>query len=942
MSAASVDSPELRVGDRVRIVGRYAHGVGEVLRVQQTGGLFIADVVFDNQGGRRLETLPVSRLEKASSPWDRLRAGHYDDPRDFLLRQLAWQFALGNSGGELSNAKTALLPHQILLTHDLVKMQRRRVLVADDVGLGKTIETGMAIRELITRGEARRILIITPAGLVKNWQRELRDCFRIEFEILGTDFQDYAPTSWENHHRVIASIDTLKRPQRTERLLAAPKWDMIVFDEAHHLTRLRYGSKVQATLNYKLADALRGHTRDLLFLSATPHQGDAYQFWSLIHLLDDQLFDSPEAMDAHRGLLNRVIIRRTKREVTDADGRPLFVRRQVTTERFEPALREQRFYEKLTNYLKDGYNAAGVGPNGQTSRPSRDQRAIGFVMVAFQKMMSSSPRAIRQALRRRLLVLLVRQQIEVEMRRKSSPSPELSDRYLRLQDEMRNLAKEIYALAPSASTDAQADTCIAQVRERTLKKLIESEDDTNWSLDSDEEGDDGIYGDAEIPDETAKVRELLRIVPEGVDRKFERLEMIIGKLRAENPGERFVIFTQYRETMEFLKAELARIVGPERVVSIQGGPLEDKIAAAEKFWAEDGARILISTSAGGEGINLQIARVLFNYDLPWNPMAVEQRIGRIHRFGQKEVSQVYNLVAKDTVEENIYSLLWEKLDHIAKSIGKTDPETGEPLEDFRSDILGFLGSTPNYQQLFKQALIDRDYTRTSRELDRMMQTAQKARSALQDLSQDLTSFNLEQYRRISGQFHLKQLGEWCREAVVRLGGSAVPSGEFWQIMTPEPLKNFANVGARYDNVTFDRALATRKKGSELFGMGHPFVDALLIHLQNPPFGAEVACLSGSVDSAKVEARYRVTWDRADKGTFSGVVIVSLNGTARVEELSRDPGRFSAPSPSTCASIEPDMEARAEETLNLWISSRRTEFADGTIPRWELLGVSVHG
>jgi hypothetical protein len=161
-------------------------------------------------------------------------------------------------------------------------------------------------------------------------------------------------------------------------------------------------------------------------------------------------------------------------------------------------------------------------------------------------------------------------------------------------------------------------------------------------------------------------------------------------------------------------------------------------------------------------------------------------------------------------------------------------------------------------------------------------------------------------------------------------------------MTPEPLKNFANVGARSDNVTFDRALATRKKGSELFGMGHPFVDALLIHLQNPPFGAEVACLPGDVDSAKVEARYRVTWDRADKGTFSGVVIVSLNGTARVEELSRDPGRFSTPSPSTCATIDTDTEARAEETLNLWISSRRTEFADGTIPRWELLGVSVHG
>ncbi|HEX9782055.1 MAG TPA: SNF2-related protein [Opitutaceae bacterium] len=938
MSTAATDLPEIRVNDRVRVVGRYASGVGEVLRVQQSGGMVIADVVFDSQGGRRLETLPISRLERATSPWDRLRAGHYDDARDFLLRQLAWQFALGNSDDELSNARTALLPHQILLTHDLIKMQRRRLLMADDVGLGKTIETGMVIRELIARGETRRVLVIAPAGLVKNWQRELRDCFRLEFEILGIDFHDYAPTSWENHHRVIASIDTLKRPQRMERLLAAPKWDLIVFDEAHHLTRLRYGTKIQTTLNYRLAEAVRGHTRDLLFLSATPHQGDAFQFWSLIHLLDDQLFDSPEALENHRGLLNRVIIRRTKREVTDGDGRPLFVRRQVTTERFEPALREQRFYEKLTTYLRDGYDVAGVG---QSTRQSRDQRAIGFVMTAFQKMMSSSPRAIRQVLRRRLIVLLVRQQIDLERQRKAQPTPDLADRVLRLQDEMRALAKEIYALASSPATDAQADTCIAQVRERTLKKLIEAEDETNWSLDSDEEGDEGIYGDAEIPDETVKVRELLRLVPDGVDRKFEKLETIIGKLRHENPSERFVIFTQYRETLEFLKTELGRIVGPELVVSIKGGPLDDKIAAAEKFWEENGARILISTSAGCEGINLQIARILFNYDLPWNPMAVEQRIGRIHRFGQKEVSQVYNLVAKDTVEENIYTLLWNKLDQIAKAIGKTDPETGEPLEDFRTDILGFLGSTPNYQQLFKQALIDRDYSRTSRELDRMMLTAQKARTALQDLSQDLTHFNLEQYRRISGQFHLKQLGEWCREAVVRLGGGAVPNGEFWQIITPEKLQGFSNVGARYDRVTFDRELATRTRGSELFGIGHPFVDALIRYLQTPPFSAEVACLPGEISGSIVEARYRVTWDRTDKGVFSSIVIVGVNGTARVEEVSRDPGRFSRPPPAACPVVEPDVEQRAEETLNLWISSRRTEFAHGTIPRWELLGVSVH-
>jgi superfamily II DNA/RNA helicase len=329
----------------------------------------------------------------------------------------------------------------------------------------------------------------------------------------------------------------------------------------------------------------------------------------------------------------------------------------------------------------------------------------------------------------------------------------------------------------------------------------DGDEETAWSLDADEEGDEGVYADAEIPNETAKVRELIRLVPEGTDRKFDRLLAVITHLRAVNAGERFIIFTQYRETLEFLCIELARIFGELKIVTIKGGPLDDKIEAAERFWDENGAKFLVSTSAGGEGINLQCGRILFNYDLPWNPMAVEQRIGRIHRYGQKEVSQVYNLVAKDTVEERIYALLTDKLQSIAQAIGKTDPQTGEPLEDFRTEILGFLGANPNYHQLFKQALIDRDYRRTEHQIEEMMKQAQDARTALMQLSQDLTHFNLEHYRRITGPFSLAQLGLWCREAIIRLGGSVLPSGDFWQILTPECLNSYPKVNRRYEAVT---------------------------------------------------------------------------------------------------------------------------------------------
>jgi superfamily II DNA or RNA helicase len=934
-------SSTVRPDDRVRVSGRYELGIGEVLRLSETGGVYVADVVFESRTGRRLETLPVQRLEKAMSPWDKLRAGQFDNTKDFLLRQLAWQFALGNTGGELTNSRTQLLPHQILLTHNVIKMSRRRLLIADEVGLGKTIETGMIIRELIARGEARRVLILCPAGLIKNWQNELRGCFRLEFEVLGIDFQDFAPASWENHQRVIASIDTVKRPVRMERLLNAPRFDLVIVDEAHHVSRIRYGKKQQTTQNYRLTEALQGHTRDLLFLSATPHQGDNFQFWSLVNLLDNHLFDSPEAMISHRSLLNRVMVRRTKREVVDANGKALFVRRQVHTETFEPALREQRFYEQLTNYLRTGYEAAGVFRAGRTTSA---QRAIGFVMTAFQKMMSSSPRAIKQALRRRLLVLLVREQIDVEKKRRTNFEPELATQYVRLQDEMRVLAREILLTSATIINDADADAYIAQVRQRIARKLAELEETTEWSLDSDEEGDEGVYADAEIPDESSRVRELIGLVPEGTDRKFDRLLSVISGLRGVNEGERFIIFTQYRETMEFLRLELAKIYGADRIATIKGGPLDDKIEAAERFWDENGAKFLISTSAGGEGINLQCARVLFNYDLPWNPMAVEQRIGRIHRFGQKEVAQVYNLIAEDTVEERIYGLLAEKLQSVAKAIGKVDRETGEPLEDFRLDILGFLGSNPNYQQLFKQALLDKDYQRTARQIEEMMQQAEQARTALMELSQDLTYFNLEHYRRISGRFNLRQLGVWCRDAIIRLGGTVLPVGEFWQVLTPDCLKTFPQVAPKYENVTFDRELSMRKRKCELLGVGHPLVDALVAYLQNAPFSGDTAILPAiGAKSGVVEARYRVTWDRADQGSSASVVRVSVNGQCYVDETGFDAERLekgqTAPT-SAPLKLPLEAEARTEEAIRLWTASRRTEMPEGTIVRCELLGVSA--
>jgi len=734
----------------------------------------------------------------------------------------------------------------------------------------------MLIRELIARGDAERILIVTPAGLIENWRRELEGGFRLLFDVLGRDFQDHGSAAWERHARVIVSIDTLKQPRRMQRLLAAPGWDMVIFDEAHHLSRTRSGKKTVTTQNYRLAEALRNHTRDLIFLSATPHQGNAYQFWSVLQLLNDQLFPTADALADHRGLLSRVMIRRTKREVTDANGQGIFRKRLVNTERFSLAPRERFFYDKLSEYLRDGYSAAGVGENRTTSA----QRAIGFVMVTFQKIMSSSPRAIRQALRRRLLVLLARKQLELEGKRRSRPLLQIkgsAEDILRVQDEMRSVAKAI--LGGDQVPDSEAEGYITRVRRRLLRREEEVET-TSWSLDGDEEGEEGVYAESNIPQEIDRVRDLVKLVPQGPDRRFETLARAVSSLRRANSSERFLIFTQYRDTLEFLAEELGSMFGEKDIATLKGGPLEDKIAAMESFWREGGARFLISTSAGGEGVNLQIGKVLFNYDLPWNPMAVEQRIGRIHRYGQQETVQVYNLLAEDTVEERIYGLLEDKLADIARSIGKVD-DRGQPMEDFRNDILGLLGSRPDYQDLYKRALMEKDYRRTEAELARMLAEANRAREALSVLSQDLSGFNLENYRRIEGHHTLADLGAWVRAMILHMGGAAMPEeGSFWTLHVPEKLQRKYHLAPRYERICFDRKLALRARNSELGGIGHPLVDALLNEAKDPAFAGSTARLGAA---SEIFARYLVQYE--DEGGKAQTRVMTFKWTPeRTPEL----------------------------------------------------------
>ena len=938
--------PQVQVNNYVRVKGRPDLGTGEVVRLCEDSPEYRADVAFEGPDGRRLETIPVSRLEKVPDLWERLAHGDFDDPVDYALKQLAFQFPVTNSGGELSSSRTDLLPHQILLTHDVVAATRRRLLIADEVGLGKTIETGMIIRELLARNEAERVLVIAPAGLTKNWQSELAECFGLHFDILGIDFTDANPRVWETHPRVIASIDRLKQPRRKERLAQIGAWDLVVFDEAHHLSRPWSGGRANPTQNYRLADLMRGRTRDLLFLSATPHQGDLYQFWSLIQLLDDSLFDSPDAMLDHRGLLNRVMIRRIKREVTDAEGQPLFMRRQVQSQVFTMAHRERLFYEQLTDYLREGYGAAGLGE----ARTTSSQRAIGFVMATFQKIMASSPRAIRQALRRRLLVLLARQQMKLEEAAALKAESRAAERIQAFELEMRSLAIEIFQMPAGGAQWAEAGAHVAQLKQRLARKAAEEE--TAWALDGDEEGGEAVYADTEIPGEAARVRDLVRLVPDGTDRKFDTLVRAVEDLRRINAAEKIVIFTQYRETLEYLREELAKVYGSESIVTIKGGPLADKIASVEAFWETGGAQFLVSTSAGGEGINLQCAHLLFNYDLPWNPTAVEQRIGRIHRYGQQDTVQVFNLVAEDTVEERIYALLEEKLLQIARTIGKVDPVTGQATEDFRSEILGFLGASPDYQNLYKKALVDRDYRRTESEMAEAIDRARRASEALRSLAQDLEGFNLAHYAALRGKYTLEDLRQFCLAAIPKLGGAILPDGEFYRIEVPSRLQGLPSIERTYRNVTFDRKLAMRRKQAKLLGLGHPLVDALVSLFQRDDMPGSLANLATQKNGAvclRVHCILRITYEDGRSRRFSRVAYLHRDAswapvtdgqeTFLLNLLQKRPG--TAPDANQAEAL-PDWRAILRTATPYWESELRAQESGLLSMRFLLTGVALFG
>jgi superfamily II DNA or RNA helicase len=655
----------------------------------------------------------------------------------------------------LSNSRTRLLPHQIESTYIVVNSLKPRFILADEVGLGKTIEASLIMKELLFRRGYKKVLIVAPSPLLVQWQQELKNKFNEEFYIIKKkNFQEGYEYHWKKYDKVITSIDFIKNPHYSDEILKT-KWDIVIFDEAHRLRR----DYSKITRAYVFAEKIAKKCDCLLLLTATPFRGKLEELYYLLHLIDPNIlgpyhtFINDYVVGNRTDLkekISKVLLRRRKVEVGG------FTKRFAKTVKIDLSPIERQFYDETTDYVKREFNLAMGTKN----------RAIGFVMIVFQKLLDSSVVALQSALIKRKFMLETRFHAMKEL------APELDDWNL---DETEGVEDFINELEEGTYSDFQN-----LKRELfTLNRLIH----------------------------------LGKQIKE--DRKSLKLKETLIRLKKEGT-KKFIIFTQFRSTQDYL----VEVLKDFKVVSFHGSlSAEQKEDAILEF--KNSAEILICTEAGGEGRNLQFANILFNYDLPWSPLKIEQRIGRIHRFGQKDNVYIFNFASKDTVAERILEVLTNKIQLFENSIGASDDLLGTIEEelDFNSSLMKFVTGQKSKEEL-------------ETELDIRVEIAKKGFDKLNGLvTPKLIDFNLKDYYDHTleeRKFKNNHLEEFISKFEI----------SFPNKLTYHIQKDFnsdsiytVNYGnSKFKKATFDSDIALADDSLEFLAFGHPIVDNCFQHV----------------------------------------------------------------------------------------------------------------
>ncbi len=709
------------------------------------------------------------------------------------------------------------LPHQIMAVYgEMLPRQPLRFCLADDPGAGKTIMAGLYIKELMLRGDLQRCLIVAPGSLVSQWQDELAEKFSLDFSILTRDLIEVSRTGdpFAERNLMIARLDHLARNDDLVERLGALEWDLVVVDEAHRMAAHYFGNEVKETKRYRLGKALGATTRHLLLMTATPHAGKEEDFQLFLALLDSDRFEGKARDGVHAVDTSDLMRRMVKEQLVRFDKRPLFPQRIATTVAYDLSPAEMVLYSDVTDYVATEMGRAErMAAEGEGRRGNR----VGFAVTVLQRRLASSPEAIFQSLARR------RKRLEdkaIDVRAESR-----AQQYLRAEPKLRIDVDDF-----DEDLDDLDDSELEEVEEQLVDEASSARTLAELELEI-----NILKG---LEDQADRVRS------SRVDKKLTELLGLLGDspemFEADGTRRKLIVFTEHRDTLNYLVDRISSFLGrQEAVVSIHGGVVrEERKVIQERFTQDADCVVLVATDAAGEGLNLQRAHLLVNYDLPWNPNRIEQRFGRIHRIGQTEVCHMWNLVAYETREGQVYQRLLDKLAEMRIALGK----------DQVFDVLGDALPGHELRELLIKAIRYGDQPEVRAQLDRVIDT--KIGDGLAELvrehalaSEVMSSADVERIRvdMLEAEARRLQPGyvhAWFTEAFSRLGGRMTEREPGRHEITFVPadirhrdrvLGSGAPVLPKYQRVTFDKHLirSDGKPLAELVAPGHPLLEAVL-------------------------------------------------------------------------------------------------------------------
>lgn len=783
-------------------------GQGTIVGRRKLGGHEQILVQLDDDG--RSLWLPYENLRRIKDVrlrYQRRQTGSHDHADRFRLKLLAHALENWNHlTGSLDRLDVDPLPHQIQLVHRILSSGHYNWLIADDVGLGKTIEVGLLLAALKRKGQARRVLIISPAGLTRQWQDELQFKFDQQYQIYGRDFEINNPLHWKLYDHVIASIDLAKRDDRMQTLQQADNWDVVIFDEGHKLTRYSSGERAQ---RYRLAESLRPNADAFLLLSGTPHQGYTDRFMALLELIRPDLKPQIHTIESNPEVVGEMILRNRKSEVTDSEGNFIFKGQQVHRVPVDPSADTLEFQKRLKVYLTRGYNAG--------AQAGRIGRAIGFVMTTYRKLASSSIAAIEFALERRRARLI----------------------------------------------GENGDASSQDTENLSLEDLTEGGDDQDDLAESIASpiANEFFSYEIEFIDELLSYAEKARTNDEKL-RIF--LDQVVSPLDQE--GKKLLVFTEYRATQSYLKQALEEAFNdPGGVLLINGSmDLDAKLQTIEAFNEGDN-RFLISTEAGGEGLNLHRAcHVMVNYDLPWNPARLVQRIGRLYRYGQEETVVVFNLHARDSFDNAAIDLMMSRVSEI---VAHMSPVGSEFNDRFYAEILGDVLEHIDLAQIL-QSTTNMEMERTKEEIDQALERAQQARQLQEEILSHVSGYDPNALEGTLG-FTLEHVNSFVRGMLPYLGISIeeeLHDGRLFEIrLAPDLRGKFPEFLQRtVVRVTTDRRLASRLKDVVLLDFEASFFQYLLELAKSQNFDGLYSCIGFPLAPEGMLVAFKLRWQN-DQG-----------------------------------------------------------------------------